>query len=103
ESRFVSLSHRSCEGWPYYLNKGASLNISYNAKPEGCFVRLVVHKGTASHCLLEEPPFHRTALSLNLIHGSGVIQVNISRSKSYHLNVANPNLKDVERWSWILM
>ncbi|KAF8085309.1 hypothetical protein N665_0672s0025 [Sinapis alba] len=72
ESRLVSLSHRSYKGWPYYLNEGSSLNISCNVKPEGSSVRLVVDKG------------------------SGVIQVNISKSESYHLNVVNPNLKDVE-------
>uniref|UniRef100_M4CLP2 Uncharacterized protein n=1 Tax=Brassica campestris TaxID=3711 RepID=M4CLP2_BRACM len=72
ESRLVSVSHRSYGGCPYYLNEGASLNISYNVKPEGYSVRLVVDKG------------------------SGVIQLNIKNTESYHLNVANPNLKDVE-------
>ncbi|XP_013752199.1 E3 ubiquitin-protein ligase APD1 isoform X1 [Brassica napus] len=92
ESRLVSVSHRSygSQGWPYYLNKGASLNISLNVKPEGSSVRLVVNKGTATRWLLEEPPFG------DLIQGSGVIQVNISESETYYLNVANPNLKDVE-------
>uniref|UniRef100_A0A0D3BQZ5 E3 ubiquitin-protein ligase APD1-4 N-terminal domain-containing protein n=1 Tax=Brassica oleracea var. oleracea TaxID=109376 RepID=A0A0D3BQZ5_BRAOL len=47
ESRLVYVSHRSygSQGWPYYLNKGALLNISYNVKPEGSSVRLVVNKG----------------------------------------------------------
>ncbi|WZZ48946.1 hypothetical protein YC2023_049053 [Brassica napus] len=80
ESRLVYVSHRSygSQGWPYYLNKGALLNISYNVKPEGSSVRLVVNKGTATRWL------------------GGVIQVNISESETYYLNVANPNLKDIE-------
>ncbi|KAL0862485.1 hypothetical protein Bca101_041603 [Brassica carinata] len=94
ESRLVSLSHRSYEGWPYYLNEGGSLNISYNVKPEGSSVRLVVDEGMATRWLFEEPT--TTSLPLNLIQGSGMIQVNISESESYHLNVANLNLKDVE-------
>ncbi|CAG7874272.1 unnamed protein product [Brassica rapa] len=98
ESRLVSVSHRSygSQGCPYYLNEGASLNISYNVKPEGCSVRLVVDKVIATRWLWEEPPNYETALSLNLIQGYGVIQLNIKNTESYHLNVANPNLKDVE-------
>ncbi|KAL0862486.1 hypothetical protein Bca101_041604 [Brassica carinata] len=97
ESRLVSLSHRSYKGWPYYLNKGASLNISYNVKPEGSSVRVVVENEMTSHGLLEEPLFFLIRPPSNLIKGSGVIQLNISNSGSYHLNVANPNyLKDVE-------
>ncbi|KAG5396111.1 hypothetical protein IGI04_017925 [Brassica rapa subsp. trilocularis] len=98
ESRLVSVSHRSygSQGCPYYLNEGASLNISYNVKPEGCSVRLVVDKVMATRWLWEEPPIDLTALTLNLIQGSGVIQLNISKTESYQLNVANPNLKDVE-------
>ncbi|KAG2326487.1 hypothetical protein Bca52824_009215 [Brassica carinata] len=110
ESRLVSLSHRSYKGWPYYLNKGASLNISYNVKPEGSSVRVVVENGMStnyfnalvftemtSHGLLEEPLFFLIRPPSNLIKGYGVIQLNISNSGSYHLNVANPNyLKDVE-------
>ncbi|KAJ4891889.1 RING/U-box superfamily protein [Raphanus sativus] len=80
ESRVMSPSQRSYKGWPYYLNRGASLNISYNVKPEGCSVRLVVEKGVKKIS----------------VTGSGVIQVNIIDPESYHLNVANPNLKDVE-------
>ncbi|KAF3557632.1 hypothetical protein F2Q69_00011012 [Brassica cretica] len=86
----------SPRGWPYYLNRGGLLNISCNVKPEGCSVRLVVDKVMATRWLWEEPPIDLTALSLNLIQGSGVIQLNISNSESYHLNVANPNLKDLE-------
>uniref|UniRef100_M4CLP3 Uncharacterized protein n=1 Tax=Brassica campestris TaxID=3711 RepID=M4CLP3_BRACM len=96
ESRLVSVSHRSYGGCPYYLNEGASLNISYNVKPEGYSVRLVVDKVIATRWLWEEPPIDLTALTLNLIQGSGVIQLNISKTESYQLNVANPNLKDVE-------
>ncbi|KAL0666419.1 hypothetical protein Bca4012_029123 [Brassica carinata] len=96
ESRLESVSHRSYGGEPYYLNEGASSNISYNVKPKGCSVRLVVDKVMATRWLREEPSIDQTALSLNLIQGSGVIQLNINNSESYYLNVANPNLKDVE-------
>ncbi|KAL0770296.1 hypothetical protein Bca101_035447 [Brassica carinata] len=98
ESRLESVSHRSygSQGEPYYLNEGASSNISYNVKPKGCSVRLVVDKVMATRWLREEPSIDQTALSLNLIQGSGVIQLNINNSESYYLNVANPNLKDVE-------
>ncbi|CAN7103695.1 unnamed protein product [Brassica rapa subsp. narinosa] len=98
ESRLVSVSHRSYGGCPYYLNEGASLNISYNVKPEGCSVRLVVDKGWL---ILYMFVFLLVfllwfAFNKSFFTGSGVIQLNISKTESYQLNVANPNLKDVE-------
>ncbi|CAN6831836.1 unnamed protein product [Brassica oleracea var. botrytis] len=94
ESRLVYVSHRSYGGWPYYLNKGALLNISYNVKPEGSSVRLVVNKGWLIYCFVLLLVF-LLWLHVGLILG-GVIQVNISESETYYLNVANPNLKDIE-------
>ncbi|KAJ0262265.1 E3 ubiquitin-protein ligase APD1 [Hirschfeldia incana] len=96
DSRLASVSQNSYKEWPYYLNKGASLNISYSVKPEGHSVRLVVDEGTASYQLLEKQESQNTALSWNLIRGSGVIEVKISRSSSYYVAVANSNVKDVE-------
>ncbi|CAH8348009.1 unnamed protein product [Eruca vesicaria subsp. sativa] len=94
ESRLVSLSPRSSKGWPYYLNERASLNISYNVKPEGCSVRLAVDEGWLILCLCYCLSF--SYVNKNSFTGSGMIQVNISNSGSYHLAVTNPNLKDVE-------
>ncbi|KAG2332544.1 hypothetical protein Bca4012_017885 [Brassica carinata] len=96
KSRLVSVSHSSYKEWPYYLNKGASLNISYSVKPEGSSVRLVVDEGTPSYQLLEKHASQNTALSWNLIRGSGVVEVKISKSSSYYVAVANSNMKDVE-------
>ncbi|CDY07747.1 hypothetical protein BRARA_C01923 [Brassica rapa] len=96
ESRLASVSHNSYKEWPYYLNKGASLNISYRVKPEGRSLRLVVDEGTDSYQLLEEHASQNTALSWNLIRGSGMIEVKISKSSSYYVAVANSNVKDVE-------
>ncbi|CAH8325657.1 unnamed protein product [Eruca vesicaria subsp. sativa] len=96
ESRLVSVSHNSYKEWPYYLNQGASLSISYNVKPEGRSARLVVDEGTASYQLLEKHASQDTALSWNLIQGSGMIDVKISKSSSYYVAVANSNMKDVE-------
>ncbi|ESQ52476.1 hypothetical protein EUTSA_v10017777mg [Eutrema salsugineum] len=96
ESRLASVPHNSFKVWPFYLNKGASLNISYSVKPEGRSVRLVVNEGKASHSLLEEPAYQDTALSWNLVRGSGMIEVKISKSSSYYVAVANSNMKDVE-------
>ncbi|KAF2583377.1 hypothetical protein F2Q70_00008545 [Brassica cretica] len=96
ESRLASVSHNSYKEWPYYLNKGASLNISYRVKPEGRSLRLVVDEGTDSYQLLEEHASQNTALSWNLIRGSGMIEVKISKSSSYYVAVANSNMKDVE-------
>ncbi|ESQ52477.1 hypothetical protein EUTSA_v10016735mg [Eutrema salsugineum] len=72
ESRLAPVSHKSSKGWPFYLNEGASLNISYSVKPKGHSVRLVVGEG------------------------SGMIKVKISKSSSYYVAVANSNMKDVE-------
>ncbi|KAF8044785.1 hypothetical protein N665_6833s0002 [Sinapis alba] len=96
ESRLASVAHNSYMEWPYYLNKGASLNISYSVKPEGSSVRLVVDEGPASYRLLEKHASQNTALSWNLIRGSGMIEVKISKSSSYYVAVANSNMKDVE-------
>lgn len=96
DSRLASVSHNSYKEWPYYLNKGASLNISYGVKPEGRSARLVVDEGPASYGLLEKHASQNTALSWNLIRGSGTIEVKISKSSSYYVAVANSNMKDVE-------
>ncbi|KAJ4906898.1 RING/U-box superfamily protein [Raphanus sativus] len=96
ESRLASVLHNSYNEWPYYLNKGASLNISYSVKPEGRSARLVVDEGPASYELLEKHASQNTALSWNLIRGNGTIEVKISKSSSYYVAVANSNMKDVE-------
>lgn len=33
------------QGWPYYLNRGTHMNISYNILPKGSAVRLVITEG----------------------------------------------------------
>ncbi|XP_010517110.2 PREDICTED: uncharacterized protein LOC104792619 [Camelina sativa] len=100
ESRVLPVSHDSYKGWPYYFNRGTFLNITYTVKPEGSAVELVVEEGSQgiSPSSLNEITFHRDfAWSWNLIHGSGMIQLEISKSSGYYLAVANlKKSKDVE-------
>ncbi|XP_010505439.1 PREDICTED: uncharacterized protein LOC104782256 [Camelina sativa] len=101
ESRVLPvLSHDSYKSWPYYFNRGTFVNITYTVKPEGSAVELVVEEGTQgiSSSSLNEIAFRRDfAWSWNLIQGSGMIQLEISKSSGYSLAVANlKKSKDVE-------
>ncbi|CAD5320724.1 unnamed protein product [Arabidopsis thaliana] len=112
ESRVLSVSQNSYKaglkffrifivlfwGWPYYLNRGTHMNISYNILPKGSAVRLVITEGMPFfyRSSLKDIAFRDTAWSWNLIQGSGMIQLDISKSKGYYLTVANLKRKDVE-------
>ncbi|KAL1193642.1 E3 ubiquitin-protein ligase APD1 [Cardamine amara subsp. amara] len=97
ESRMFTISN-SYKGWAYYLNQGTTLNISYNVKPQGSSVQLVVDEGIqeVSQSLLNNPTYRDTYWSWNLIQGSGLIELDINKSSSYYLAVANLQRKDVE-------
>ncbi|KAG7643526.1 hypothetical protein ISN44_As02g033260 [Arabidopsis suecica] len=100
ESRVLSVSQNSYKGWPYYLNRGTHMNISYNILPKGSAVRLVITEVIGMpffyRSSLKDIAFRDTAWSWNLIQGSGMIQLDISKSKGYYLTVANLKRKDVE-------
>ncbi|KAL1193645.1 E3 ubiquitin-protein ligase APD1 [Cardamine amara subsp. amara] len=85
ESRVFSVSRNSNKGWPYYLNKGTTLNISYNVKPQGSSVQLVVNEGIQgiSQWLLNNPTYRDTYCSWNLIQG-------------YYVSVANLKSNDIK-------
>uniref|UniRef100_A0A1J3J6C2 RING-type E3 ubiquitin transferase n=1 Tax=Noccaea caerulescens TaxID=107243 RepID=A0A1J3J6C2_NOCCA len=97
ESRLVSVPRRSYKGWPFYLNKGSSLNISYSIKPENRSVRLVVEAahGGVSKWLLSEPGYEDETFSRSLVKGSGMMEVKINKSSDYYVAVANSNRTDV--------
>ncbi|CAA7052170.1 unnamed protein product [Microthlaspi erraticum] len=97
EFRSVSVSRKSFKGWPYYLNKGSSLNISYSIKPENRWVRLVVEeaKGGFSKWLLSETGSNDETFSRSLIKGSGMMEVKINTSSDYYVAVVNSNMTDV--------
>ncbi|XP_010509208.1 PREDICTED: uncharacterized protein LOC104785651 [Camelina sativa] len=100
ESRGFPVSYDSYKGWPYYFNRGTFVNITYTVKPKGAAVELVVDEGRQglSSSWLNEIVFRRDiAWSWNLIQGSGMIQLEISKSSGYYVTVANlKKSKDVE-------
>ncbi|KAG7574052.1 Zinc finger RING-type [Arabidopsis suecica] len=98
ESRVLPVSNDSYKGWPYYLNRGTLLNITYTVNPQGSAVQLVVDEGHqgSPQSVLNDPAYRDTAWSWNLIQGSGMIELEIRKSSSYYLAVANLKRKDVE-------
>ncbi|EOA29286.1 hypothetical protein CARUB_v10025561mg [Capsella rubella] len=72
-NRFVNWSEsRVLPAWQYYFNEGTLLNITYKVEPLGSAVQLMVDEG------------------------SGMIQLEISKSSSYHLTLTNLKRKDVK-------
>ncbi|KFK36716.1 hypothetical protein AALP_AA4G160300 [Arabis alpina] len=98
ESRLLSISPRSFKGWPYYLNNGATLNISYSIKSEGSSALLIVDQVLRhfSDSLFEQPLYQKNALSWNLIRGTGVIELKISEASTYFVSLYNFNIRDVK-------
>jgi hypothetical protein len=74
------------------------LNITYTVKPQGSAVQLVVDEGHQGvpQSVLNDPAYRYNVWSWNLIEGSGMIQLEIRKSSSYYLAVANLKSKDVE-------
>ncbi|VVB02588.1 unnamed protein product [Arabis nemorensis] len=44
----------------------------------------------------EEPPYQKTAISWNIIRGSGVIELKITDASTYYVAVANVNMREVK-------
>ncbi|EOA27180.1 hypothetical protein CARUB_v10023281mg [Capsella rubella] len=99
ESRVLPVPHHSNKGWSYYFNQGTFMNISYRVKPQGSAVHLVVDEGSRgiSNSFWDAPTYHNKFWWSNLIEGSGMVELEISKSSSYYLAVANlNNMREVE-------
>ncbi|GLT69662.1 hypothetical protein SLA2020_417960 [Shorea laevis] len=103
ETRNVSVQIDSHEEWIYVLNKGSQINISYSVNSPSYSIFLIIAEGSDGLAQwLEEPTYPNTTLSWNLIHGSGMITQDISRSSTYYVAVGNLNTEEVENWSEIV-
>ncbi|PQM37919.1 uncharacterized protein Pyn_35725 [Prunus yedoensis var. nudiflora] len=80
--------------WIYFLNGGSQISISYSVHSSVFLIIAQGKEGLAQW--LEEPTYPNTTLSWNLIHGSGMIEQDISKSSSYYVSVGNLNTEDVE-------
>ncbi|KAM7259156.1 hypothetical protein ACFE04_014897 [Oxalis oulophora] len=92
EIRNVSINSNAHMEWIHYLNPGSQINISYTVKSPGSSVFLVVAEGNEGLARwLEDPTYPNITLSWNVVHGSGMIQLDIQRSSSYYIAVGNLN------------
>ncbi|KAE8099203.1 hypothetical protein FH972_017204 [Carpinus fangiana] len=97
ETRNVSVQTDSHQAWIYVLNKGSQINISYSVNSTNYSIFLIIAEGSDGlDQWLEEPTYPNTTLSWNLIHGSGMITQDISRSSTYYVAVGNLNTEEVE-------
>ncbi|XP_062166652.1 E3 ubiquitin-protein ligase APD2 [Alnus glutinosa] len=97
ETRNVSVQVDSHQEWIYVLNKGSQINISYSVNSPSYSIFLIIAEGSDGLAQwLEEPTYPNTTLSWNLIHGSGMITQDISRSSTYYVAVGNLNTEEVE-------
>ncbi|KAK9920421.1 hypothetical protein M0R45_028976 [Rubus argutus] len=97
ETHSASVPADSHKEWIYYLNKGSQMSISYSVSSPSTSVFLIIAQGKEGLAQwLEEPTYPNTTLSWNLIHGSGMIQQDISTSYGYYVSVGNLNYEDVE-------
>ncbi|CAO2820105.1 unnamed protein product [Amaranthus hypochondriacus] len=96
ESVNASVKPESHKEWIYFLNKGSQINISYNVESSSSLL-LIVAKGIEGLAeWLEDPSYPDSTMSWNVIHGSGTITQDISRSYEYYVAVGNLNSEDVE-------
>ncbi|KMT12328.1 hypothetical protein BVRB_5g102700 [Beta vulgaris subsp. vulgaris] len=96
ESVNTSIKTESHKEWIYFLNKGSQINISYNIESSSSLL-LIVAKGIEGLAgWLEDPSYPDSSLSWNVIHGSGSIRQDISRSYDYYVAVGNLNTEEVE-------
>ncbi|KAI8559638.1 hypothetical protein RHMOL_Rhmol04G0188800 [Rhododendron molle] len=84
--------------WIYVLNEGSQINISYSVNSTSLSsLILIIAQGSEGFAQwLEDPSYPNTTLSWSIIHGSGVIQQDISWSSSYYVAVGNMNSEEVE-------
>ncbi|KAM2117518.1 hypothetical protein ACFX1Q_010625 [Malus domestica] len=83
--------------WIYYLNAGSQMSISYSVNSPSFSIFLIIAQGKEGLAQwLEEPTYPNTSLSWNLIHGSGMIEQDLSKSSTYYVSVGNLNAEDVE-------
>ncbi|KAF7146282.1 hypothetical protein RHSIM_Rhsim04G0128400 [Rhododendron simsii] len=84
--------------WIYVLNEGSQINISYSVNSTSLSsLILIIAQGSEGFAQwLEDPSYPNTTLSWNIIHGSGLIQQDISWSSSYYVAVGNMNSEEVE-------
>ncbi|XP_052176890.1 E3 ubiquitin-protein ligase APD2 isoform X2 [Diospyros lotus] len=84
--------------WVYMLNKGSQINISYSvssSRPSSLI--LIIAQGSEGFAQwLEDPSYPNTTLFWKVIHGSGTIQQDISKSLTYYVAVGNLNSEEVE-------
>ncbi|TQD82392.1 hypothetical protein C1H46_032034 [Malus baccata] len=84
--------------WIYYLNAGSQMSISYSVNSPSFSIFLIIAQGKEGLAQwLEEPTYPNTSLSWNLVHGSGMIEQDLSKSSTYYVSVGNLNAEDVER------
>ncbi|KAI8559636.1 hypothetical protein RHMOL_Rhmol04G0188800 [Rhododendron molle] len=91
--------HKACHfEWIYVLNEGSQINISYSVNSTSLSsLILIIAQGSEGFAQwLEDPSYPNTTLSWSIIHGSGVIQQDISWSSSYYVAVGNMNSEEVE-------
>ncbi|XP_057983454.1 E3 ubiquitin-protein ligase APD2 [Malania oleifera] len=84
--------------WTYFLNEGSQINVSYSVKsPSSNSVILAIAQGDDDLIhWLEDPSYPNTTFSWNIIHGTGMIQVDILKSSDYFVALSNWNLEEVE-------
>ncbi|PSR86168.1 E3 ubiquitin-protein like [Actinidia chinensis var. chinensis] len=95
-STFVQSNYH--KEWQYFLNKGSKVDISYSVKSlSSSPLSLVIAQGKESLVSwIEDPSYPNTTLSWNIIHGSGIIHQEISKSNMYYIAVGNLNSDEEE-------
>ncbi|PSS09491.1 E3 ubiquitin-protein like [Actinidia chinensis var. chinensis] len=98
ETHSTFIQSNNHKEWEYFLNKGSKVDISYSVKsPSSSPLSLVIAQGKESLVeWIEDPSYPNTTLSWNIIHGSGIIHLEILRSKMYYIAVSNLNSEEVE-------
>ncbi|XP_058212420.1 E3 ubiquitin-protein ligase APD2-like isoform X2 [Rhododendron vialii] len=98
QTRRTSLPAGLHKEWIYVLNEGSQINISYSVNSTSLSsLILIIAQGSEGFAQwLEDPSYPNTTLSWNIIHGSGLIQQDISWSSSYYVAVGNRNSEEVE-------
>uniref|UniRef100_A0A2P2LQ64 Uncharacterized protein MANES_09G105000 n=1 Tax=Rhizophora mucronata TaxID=61149 RepID=A0A2P2LQ64_RHIMU len=93
----VSVAADSHKEWIFYLNVGSEIHISYSVNSQSSPIFLVIAQGNEGLAeWLEDPTYPNTALSWNIIQGSGTVQLNIWRSSFYYLALGNMNSDKAE-------
>lgn len=98
QTRTISLPAGCHKEWIYILNEGSQINISYsvNSTSSSSLILIIAQGSEGFAQWLEDPSYPNTTLSWNIIHGSGIIQQDISWSSSYYVAVGNMNSEEVK-------